>query len=163
MSKTFSNEIMRRQLKEVENTLHSEISTVKVQKLLSSEFIEWDGCVLLEAVNDENALDTHFKPNEYYPDRTEYEAFCNHIHISDYLPESEECPLQSLVLALKILEVWESKLMNSFPGLKFHLILSHDEFGSVLRFHKFRQEEGLWINVDNINGYTEQGIMLKEI
>ena len=154
---------MRAQLQEIGNISYTEISNEKVQKLLSSEFIEWDGCILLEAVNDKNNLDTCFKPNKYYQDRTGYEAFCNHIHMSDYSPEIEECPPKSLILALKILEVWEVKLMKSFPGIKFHLILSHDEFGSVLRFHKYRLAEGPWLNVDNINGYTEQGIMLKVV
>lgn len=163
MSKTVTNDIMRTQLQEIGNISHTVITNEKVQKLLSSEFFEWDGCILLGAVNDKNELDTRFKPNKYYKDRTGYEAFCNHIHVSDYFPELEECPLQSLILALRILEVWEVKLMRSFPGIKFHLILSHDEFGSVLRFHKYRHEEGAWLNIDNIDGYTEQGIMLKVI
>jgi hypothetical protein len=154
---------MRKQLKEIVNIPHMEISNEKLQKLLSSEVVEWDGCILLEVVNDLNGLGTHFEPNEYYQDRTGYEAFCNHIHLNDYFPEIEECPLQSLILALRILETWKSKLRRNFPSMKFHLILSHDEYGSVLRFHKYRPEEGAWLNVDNINGYTEEGILLKEI
>lgn len=153
---------MRTQLQAIENIPKMEINKDKIQQLLSPEFMEWDGCILVRTENDLSDRGTQFTPNEYYQDRTGYEAFCNHIHLIDYFPEFEENPLQSLKLALKILEVWEIKLKKEFPKMKFHIILSHDEYGSVLRFHKYRSEEGTWLNVNNIKGYLE-GVMLKEV
>lgn len=108
-------------------------------------------------------MEAHFKPNEHFQDRTEFEAFCNHIHINDYFPEVGECPEKSLKLALKILKIWEEKLKVQFPDMKFHLIVSYDEFGAAIRFHKYRIEEGSWINIDNIEGYLENGVLIKEI
>lgn len=153
---------MSKYQEEVVNVPPVAISNEKIQKFLSSKFVEWDGCILLQAVNDTSGLGTKFIPNKYYQDRTEYEAFCNHIHVNDLFPELEDFPQQSLKLALRIMEVWEGKLKNDFPSMSFHIVLSHDEFGSVLRFYKYRQEEGSWLNTDNINNYTE-GILLKVI
>lgn len=161
MSKILTNDMMKKQLEEIANIPEVEVS--EVSELLSPEFIEWDGCILLGEVNDISILNTHFEPNDYYCDRTAYESFANHIHVNDYFPEVPECSLQSLKLALMILDMWESKLKKKFSDTRFHFILSHDELGSVLRFHKYRSEEGTWLNVDNIDGYTEEGILFKEI
>lgn len=139
------------------------ISKVEITKVLMPEFIEWDGCILLVASNDIGSLGTYFKPNQYFCDRTGYEAYNNHIHVNDYFPEAEESQDLSLKIALQILDIWEQKLKEHFSNFKFHLILSHDEFDSVVRFYKYRPEEGSWINVDNIEGYTEGGILLREI
>ena len=161
MNKIISNSIMKKQLEKIEDKPEVEIS--KMPDFLLSDFVEWDGCILLGGVNESNKMGNHFIPNEHFRDRTEFEAFCNHIHVDDYFSEVEECPIKSLKLALKIVEIWEAKLKVQFPRIKFHLIVSNDEFSTAIRFHKYRVEEGSWLNIDNMEGYLENGVLLKEM
>ena len=87
----------------------------------------------------------------------------NHVYINDYFSEVEECSEKSLRLALQIVEIWEQKLKVRFPDMKFHIVVSYDEFGAAIRFYKYRTEEGSWINIDNIESYLENGVLVKEI
>ncbi|HWR06299.1 hypothetical protein [Sporomusa sp.] len=161
MSKIISNSIMKKQLEKIADTPGGEIP--KLPDFILKDFIEWDGCILIGAGNESINMNTHFTPNEHFNDRTELEAFYNHVHVNDYFPEVEACPGNSLKLALKMVEMWEEKLKARFPQIQFHLIVSCDEFGAIMRFYKCRIEEGSWINIDNIEGYTENGVLLKEI
>jgi len=153
--------MMKKQLKKIADM--SEVDISKIPELFLQDFVEWDSCILLSGVNASDIKEAHFKPNEHFRDRTEFEAFCNHIYINDYFSEIEECPEKSLKVALEIVEIWEQKLKARFPDTKFHLIVSCDEFGAAIRLYKYRIEEGSWINIDNIEGYLENGLLVKEI
>lgn len=152
---------MKKQLEKIADIPKVEIS--KIPKIFLKDFVEWDSCVLLRGVNTSGFMEVHFKPTENFRDRTEFEAFCNHVYINDYFPEGEECSEKSLKLALQIATIWEKKLKVRFPDIKFHIIISYDEFGAAIRLYKYRMEEGPWINIDNIEGYLENGVLVKEI
>ncbi len=137
----------------------------KLQSLLDviwPDFIEVESCILINWESRKNVdLNTDFIL-EMFGDRTGFEASENHIHMIDCANEFVKNPLEGLKFALNLLEVWECKLKRDFPHYKFHLILTYDGTDSILRFHKYREEEGSWIKNNDLDGYKEECILVKE-
>lgn len=158
------NEKMQKLINEVENEKKDNgLITSKFLDLFFPKIIEWEGCVLLTLGDYLNDLSEKFSPNDVINDKTQFEATHNHIHLTDIFTELEENPNQSLRVALRLVEVWEQQLKVNFPSQKFHLVISHDEFGSVVRFYKLRTDEIPWININNIDNFKEEAILIKEI
>ena len=159
----FKNQVMESLLNNLskEKTTSGVIS--KLLELFWPEFIEWDECVLLSICNNVNELPQKFVPNSIIIDRTQYEATNNHIHIVDFIPELENYPIETLLLSLKLLEVWGMKLKSRFPMDKFHLVISYDEFGSVIRFYKVRSNETPWLEIEKLDDFKEEAILVEEI
>jgi len=156
------NKIMEELIQKVKNE-EKDNTTGKFLDLFCPTFIEWDECVLLNYGNNLNDMAEKFAPNNVISDRTQFEATNNHIHLIDTFPELEENTNQILRIALGLAEVWTNKLKVSFPSEKFHLVISHDEFGSTIRFYKIRTNEIPWIDVNSIDNFKNEAILLIEI
>lgn len=131
--------------------------------IISPIFVEIEDCVLLKNNNQEvNGLNMN-SIYKLYGDKTGFEASHNHVHISQYMKNSERSPINDFKLALLVLDSWKSKLKVDFPNYNFHLILSFDGEESILRFHKYRTNEGSWARTDDLNGYKEEAVMVEEI
>ncbi len=138
-----------------------EMQYPKIREVLFPRFIEWDGCVLL-AQNEQLDLPNKFIPTPYCPDKTGFEAGENHIHFSDYLEKVHKNPLEGLRIALEIMDIWTCRLKKKFPETKFLIILSFDGEDAILRFHTMREDEPFWIDITNLDGFSE-GIAILEI
>ncbi|MCS1350893.1 hypothetical protein NXZ84_04830 [Mechercharimyces sp. CAU 1602] len=53
------------------------------------------------------------------------------------------------------METWRYKIKGIFPSSQFVLILSFDGEETILRFHKLRNDEPHWVNVESIEDYSE--------
>lgn len=126
-------------------------------KLLWPEFIDVNGCILLS----EQLAKSHAKQDDF-EDETGFEAFVNHIHFTDKEFGEKLVPIELLGLTVKIAEMWQAKLSWNFPNDKFLIILSFDENETTLRFHKIRESQLLWINLEKIEKY-EEPIMVIEV
>ncbi len=158
------NKKMERLINEIENEKKfNGLITSKFLDLFFPKIIEWDECILLVLEDCLHDLPEKFTPNNVINDKTQFEATHNHIHLSDIFAELEENPNQSLRVALRLIEIWEQQLKINFPSQKFHLVISHDEFGSIVRFYKLRTGEIPWIDVDKIDNFKEEAILIKEI
>ncbi len=129
---------------------------------LPTNLIEVDDCVLL-IVNDiiPKSLDLNFI-NKVFGDKTGYEAYNNHLHISSVVECEILNPYHELLIGIDVIELWEQILIESFPSEKFILILSFDGVGAVARFHKYRVEEANWVDPDDIEMFKE-GILYKSV
>lgn len=133
----------------------------EISWIIFPEFVVWDGCVLLRQ-EEQLHLPENFKPNQFCPDRTSYEADFNHIHLDDYSDEIRSYPYEGLRIGLKIINIWQLQLKSQFPSQKFILILAFDGEYCTLRFHTFREDTPPWIDVTSLNDFQE-GIVYLEI
>lgn len=126
-------------------------------------FIEVEKCVLIKDINENIRQLNMNQIYELYGDKTGFEASNNHIHIPKYDEENEESQIKLLKLAMHILDEWKAKLKTDFPTYRFHLIISYDGEECTLRFHKYREEEGSWLKIHDLDGYKEEAILVMEI
>jgi hypothetical protein len=95
-----------------------------------------------------------------FPDLTGYECFVNHVHVEDYLSDSEldsnALLKQGIALANKIVK----ELSSLFPGKPFKVIVSANESGCSVRFHLIRSGEN-WLS-DDLDKYGQEAILVLE-
>ncbi|CAM4503297.1 hypothetical protein [Paenibacillus typhae] len=124
-------------------------------------FTLWEDCVLLE-----NSLKNVTLPESFsamrYDDRTSIEADFNHLHMNTLFTQ-EVTPVSLLQSALSLLNEWERKLKAEYPERSFHLILSYDGDDVVVRFYGLRESELPWIDIDNLENYKLEGVLVKII
>ena len=88
-----------------------------------------------------------------------FEDYENHIHISDimYYIGIKYCTLfQTLEYGLIIKNILKNNLEENFPNDKFIMVLSCDEtdkINTILRFHKYREDEEELYDQDFINNF----------
>lgn len=157
------NQRMRLKIGELGEKHATRLDESKVSRVLFPDFVSADGCVLLHLFELPNLDNNRFISNEQIPDRTQLEAFVNHIHLSDIFEECADFPEDSLRFGLEIVEAWAGRLKVLFPQDHFHLVLSYDEFGSVVRFYKLRDDEEPWMDVERLDGYSDEGILVRII
>lgn len=125
------------------------------------EFLEVKGFVLLKKNNDAFEKLDEEKILSIYYDRTDFEASYNEFRIEDYFDSYIGNPMEGLILAVKLSEIWEYKLKRDFPNYKFHIIIGFDDNYTTIRFHKLREEEGSWIALDNLDEYKGKSIAVR--
>jgi hypothetical protein len=116
------------------------------------EFVSNNGCVL----NSKELGKSHFESGTF-EDETSLEAFVNHIHVKgDNLGDGLK-PFEVIRACMKIVKMWKIKLLRDFPKDNFLIIFSFDEEESeaTIRFHKIRESQIPWLDVDGIEGYLE--------
>ncbi|MNC39121.1 hypothetical protein D3C75_877610 [compost metagenome] len=75
----------------------------------------------------------------------------------------EVTPVSLLQSALSLINEWERKLKAEYPERNFHLILSYDGEEVVVRFYSLREYELPWIDIDNLEDYKLEGVLVKVI
>jgi hypothetical protein len=122
------------------------------------EFSVRNGCVLLSA-----QMEKIHAVKESFEDETSFEAFVNHIHIDGAELDEELRPVEIARAASKIAESWQAKLSRDFSGDEFFIILAFDEerLEATLRFHKIRDSQAPWVNLDGIEQYAEPIMVIR--
>lgn len=154
------NKSMEKVLKKLEDSNDEGHQLDNFIDILWPDFIEVDGCIIIKHDEDIENLNMNWII-EMFGDKTGFEATENHIHMVDICDEFIVNPKVGLRFAMKLIDIWGYKLMTSFPSYKFHLILTHDGEDSILRFYRYRQEEGDYLE-DNLDEYENTCVMLKE-
>ena len=90
-----------------------------------------------------------------YQDKTEYESSCSDTRIDCYF-EGKVSMKARTQIALIALEIWALRLKQMDPDSKFCLIMFSDEDHVEIRFHKFREDEGM-ILADDLESYQDGG------
>jgi hypothetical protein len=129
--------------------------------MIYPEFIEKEGFILLQkGIDTDDKLDVD-RILSLYHDKTGFEASYNEIRVEDYFDWCIEKPLEGLAIAFKITDIWECKLKSDFPNYKFCIIIGFDGNFTTIRFHKYREEEGNWVSLDNLDSYKEESIAVR--
>ena len=123
---------------------------------IRKNFTEYEDCIFFT-----NKVKLQKNIWKEYNNRTQFEAFENHIHMSDFI--LNEHGLILLDFGLAIAKVLSLKLNSVFPRYKFRIIISYDitnKFGNyndcVIRFHKLRSGEK-WL-ANNLEDYKEDAV-----
>ncbi|WP_337100119.1 hypothetical protein [Paenibacillus sp. YIM B09110] len=126
-------------------------------------FIEVEDCILIQddqesprTVNIEFVL-------EQFGDRSGFEAAESHVHMMDVSRYFMKHPKEGFSFAQKIMNMWAVKLKFDFPNYNFLIILSFDGEDSIVRFHRIREEENLWIDIDRIEDFKNEGICIVKV
>lgn len=155
MKKT--NQRLSEVIKSLKSNIHKE--QINVVDLLPSKFIEIDGCVLLRESNKYPKLNMDFIYSQF-GDRSGFEAADSHVHMIDISEDFVEDPYKGLNYAMKIMDLWSYKLKLEFPSYRFVIYLTFHGNDTIIRFHKLREEEPTWIDLERIDEYTDEGIMI---
>ncbi len=134
------------------------VDAFELAAFMFSEIIRHRGCYLLrsEFSRWEVDPDGEFVPTEHRPDRTGYEDFENHRHISDYFI-SKEPGIHFLIMGLALAEFLYLKLRVTFPDVHFRICVifpvrpfdfdpedTHIRDDCVVRFHAIREGEVIY-------------------
>ena len=118
-------------------------------------FVEIDRAVFLADVLPPSGIELHS-----FSDRTDAEAFYNHVHIAEHLtvnplssqtPYSLNAPIPAAsipilqAIARSVVDMWRTKLHRDFPHYQFRLYLTL-EHEPIIRFHMLRNDEAAWLN-----------------
>ncbi|AUG56727.1 hypothetical protein [Acetivibrio saccincola] len=106
-------------------------------------------CIIFDEKNDLEEKNINFeKILKFCGDWTGYEVACNEIRITDYISFKQE----EFYMVSRILNYLKLGLSKMYCTRKFCIIISIDNNHVVLRFHTYRENEGLWIKED-LEGY----------
>jgi hypothetical protein len=131
----------------------------KMEKLFFPNFVSVYDCIYISdssrQVVSEEAFNSFIR--EKYTDKTGFEGSINDTLVNFYLNNSEELAVEVILkVALTVLRVWAKSLKAMESKSRFCLIVSCDCENNfvVIRFHKVRDGERLWIG-DNIESFNQ--------
>lgn len=150
--------LLNNQMKDYLKDVNPDESKQHIDPIWTS-FTSWDDCILLERNLRNVKLPNNFSAT-YFHDRTSLEADINHVHLNTIFKQDENS-IVILRFALTILDIWERKLEKDYPERNFHLILSYDGEEVVLRFYSLREHEPSWVDVENLENYKEEGLLVR--
>jgi len=131
--------------------------------LVNPVFIKVDDFILMRKKNEKvKELDLKSIYSTFF-DKTGYEASDSHIHMIDYIDEFRFGHFEGLRFFLQLTQQWGKKLRESFIDNKFHVVLSYDKKDCNLRFYKLRDDESPWIDIESLNSYEEEAILVEII
>lgn len=88
-------------------------------------------------------------------DRTGYEASNNEIRLIDYILDQTPLTIENqYVMGHALVELLSERIVRVFGEKELCFILSFDESNLTIRFHTFREDEGVWIDTD-LEKYAE--------
>ncbi|MGG4197282.1 hypothetical protein [Paenibacillus sp. UNC217MF] len=157
-------------MKKTNQKMHEALSRIQVNRfqehtelieLIWPTFIEVDGCVIIQKDSEsERKLNLDFILSQF-GDRTGFEAAESHVHMRDVSKFFEENPIEGLRFAKKVVSMWAAKLKLDFPNYRFLIILTFHGDDSIVRFHKLRNNEPLWVNIEKLENYKNEGILVE--
>ena len=157
-------EISNKKINEIFNKEHSFNYHDKSELIdvVWPNFVEVEGCILIKKHTEDN-IEINFEHIiQQFGDRTGFEASESHVHMIDVSKTFKRHPLEGLRFAKKLLEMWSFKLKLDFPEYEFLLILTYHDDDTILRFHRIRESEETWININNIED-LEEGIIIMKV
>lgn len=146
---------MQRLNKAMENKLEGlDLYTSRLDSNLLSNpfFYENNGFYLIKKNSKEIKEINVEKIIKIYKDRTGYESSVNECKIEDYFKCEKK---EELKIAMALSEVWKDELKRKFSDSIFYILVSNDGYSTTIRFYKYRENEAIWIDLDNINSYDE--------
>ena len=154
LSNWIANREMKKLLKDVSN--HPSVESLKfnfseLYDLFFPKFKKVKDCVII-AEESTYELEKFFdRAIEMSFNKTVYEAGCTETRIDCHF-EGKVSMMAGTQIALIALEIWALRLKQIDPDSKFCLIMFSDEDRVEIRFHKFREDEGM-ILADDIDSY----------
>ena len=158
LSNWVANSEMKKLLKDISD--HPSVENLKfnfseLYDLFFPEFKKVKDCVIISK-KSVNELEMFFdRAIKMYFDKTDYESSHTETRIDCHF-EGKVSMMAGTQIALIALEIWAIRLKQIDPDSKFCLIMFSDEDHVEIRFHKFREDEGM-ILADDLESYQDGG------
>lgn len=148
-----SNENMKRLIRTMED-VDKLGKSFNVTQIMGDQpcFVESQGCVFMHGFS--HNAERHVVGD--FHDRTGFECFINHVHLSDFV---EIEGIHRLWVGFQYVAVLSEELKKEFPERRFTIIISYgpDTAGDcVVRFHCTRENEQ-WLS-DDLEGYETEAV-----
>ena len=159
LSNWIANREMKKLLKDVSN--HPSVESLKfnfseLYDLFFPKFKKVKDCVII-AEESTDELEKFFdRAIEMSFNKTVYEAGCTETRIDCHF-EGKVSMMAGTQIALIALEIWALRLKQIDPDSKFCLIMCSNEDRVEIRFHKFREDEGMLL-ADDLEGYQGDAV-----
>ena len=153
-----ANNEMKKLLKEVSEQPSTEILKFNFSELYDlffPEFKKVKDCVIISKKSVDELEMFFDRSVKVCQDKTGYEVYSSETRIDCHF-EGEVSMMAGTQIALIALEVWALRLKQIDPDSKFCLIMFSDEDHVEIRFHKFREDEGM-ILADDLESYQDGG------
>ena len=159
LSNWIANSEMKRLLKDVSNNPSVEslkFNFSELYDLFFPKFKKVKDCVII-AEESVDELEMFFdRAIEMSFNKTVYEAGCTETRIDCHF-EGKVSMMAGTQIALIALEIWALRLKQIDPDSKFCLIMCSNEDRVEIRFHKFREDEGMLL-ADDLEGYQGDAV-----
>ena len=158
LSNWVANSEMKKLLKDISD--HPSVENLKfnfseLYDLFFPEFKKVKDCVIISK-KSVNELEMFFdRAMEMYKYKIWYEFYNAETRIDCHF-EGKVSMKAGTQIALIALEIWAIRLKQIDPDSKFCLIMFSDEDHVEIRFHKFREDEGM-ILADDLESYQDGG------
>lgn len=120
----------------------------ELRDILNQGFQEVENCLVMKGIY--NGPDVGIDYSNYY-DKTGFECIENHLHIDDYIEDSNA--EFACLIGIKFGKELKKNLETYYPDVSINVIVSCDDTGSTVRFHRIRVGES-WLQND-IENYEE--------
>ena len=159
LSNWIANSEMKKLLKDVSNNPSVEslkFNFSELYDLFFPKFKKVKDCVII-AEESVDELEMFFdRAIEMSFNKTVYEAGCTETRIDCHF-EGKVSMMAGTQIALIALEIWALRLKQIDPDSKFCLIMCSNEDRVEIRFHKFREDEGMLL-ADDLEGYQGDAV-----
>ena len=153
-----ANREMKRLLKDISNNPSVEslkFNFSELYDLFFPKFKKVKDCIIISKKSVDELEMFFDRSVKACQDKTGYEAYSSDTRIDCYF-EGKVSMMAGTQIALIALEVWALRLKQIDPNSKFCLIMFSDEDHVEIRFHKFREDEGM-ILADDLESYQDGG------
>lgn len=158
LSNWIANREMKKLLKDISNNPSVEslkFNFSELYDLFFPKFKKVKDCVII-AEESTDELEKFFdRAMEMYKYKICYESSNTDTRIDCYF-EGKVSMKARTQIALIALEIWALRLKQMDPDSKFCLIMSSNEDRVEIRFHKFREDEGM-VLADDLESYQDGG------
>ena len=159
LSNWVANREMERLLKDISNNPSVEslkFNFSELYDLFFPKFKKVKDCIII-AEESTDELEKFFdSAMEMYFDKIDYESSNTDTRIDCYF-EGKVSMRARTQIALIALEIWALRLKQMEPDSKFCLIMYGNEDRVEIRFHKFREDEGMLL-ADDLEGYQGDAV-----
>ena len=158
LSNWVANREMKRLLKDISNNPSVEnlkFNFSELYDLFFPKFKKVKDCIIISKKSVDELEMFFDRSVKACQDKTGYEVDNTETRIDCHF-EGEVSMMAGTQIALIALEVWALRLKQMDPDSKFCLIMFSDEDRVEIRFHKFREDEGM-ILADDLESYQDGG------
>lgn len=151
------NKKMKTLLQKIEKYKDDEIRIIKLKELISPKITKIQECFIID--NKDNSKNIDFKfIKKIFANKTMFEFGRNEICINYYVEPNNN--LYAPLVGIVAKDSWKYKLKRKYPNEKFCFIMEVSDTHTILRFHKFREDEGMVINSD-LDDNIENAILME--
>lgn len=146
------NSKMKSLLDKIKDYNDIEINIIKLKELLFPRIAKVHECLIIDNKGEMKEDEIKFEfIKKMFGNRTMYEISCNEVCMNYYVEPNDNLYVSQI--GMVVIDAWKYRLKAEYPTDRFCIIMEVSDTHTILRFHKYREGEGLIIgnNLENNN------------